>query len=348
MQPMPPGPPGPPGPPNGPPSGSGPSWPGTPPGPPGPPTGPGSPYGGGPEAPKSGRPAWLLPVGLGAVVGALVGVGIWLLVAGGGDDDQEVGGTGGGTVTTQEPDATTSTSETTGTTEPSGGAEISLTGTWEGTYVCTQGETGMTLTIVDTAGDLDAIVEWYEVDSNPGVPSGAYAMEGTIDGTELELSGTEWIDQPEDYVMADITAELDTSGATPRLEGTVVGERCSDLSLEQTATTPWYEGTWTGGYDCGQGLTGLTLTIDDVGDNKVEAVFEFYEVPENPGVPSGSYRLEGAYDDHGLVMEGVEWIERPAGYLMVGLESDFITRPDYFAGVVTDRSCTAFLLERQT
>jgi hypothetical protein len=32
---------------------------------------------------------------------------------------------------------------------------------------------------------------------------------------------------------------------------------------------------------------------------------------------------------------------------MVGLESDFITRPDFFAGVVTDPSCTAFLLERQ-
>jgi hypothetical protein len=309
---------------------------------------PGSPYhgGGGPEGPGKARPAWLVPVGIGAVVGALVGVGIWLAVSGGGDDEQEVGGTGGGSVTTEEPDSTT-TEATTDTTESPTGAEISLTGTWEGEYVCSQGETGMTLTIVDTGGELDAVVEWFEVDSNPGVPSGAYAMEGAISGTELTLEGTEWIDRPEGYMMAPIGAELVTSGAAPVLEGSVESEGCSDLSLAQTSTAAWYAGTWEGGYDCGQGLTGLELTIDDTGEGQVEATFEFFEVPENPGVPSGSYRLEGSYADHGLTMEGVEWIDQPEGYVMVGLESDFITRPDFFAGIVTDPSCTAFLLEKK-
>ena len=205
----------------------------------------------------------------------------------------------------------------------------------------------MTLTIVDTGGDLDAIVEWYAVDSNPEVPAGAYAMEGSVSGTELSLTGSEWIEEPEGYMMAPIGAELDTSGTTPVLEGSVEGEGCSDLSLTQTSTAPWYAGTWEGGYDCGQGLTGLTLMVDDIGEGQVESTFEFYDVPENPGVPSGSYRLEGSYADHGLTMEGVEWIDQPDGYVMVGLESDFITRPDFFAGVVTDPACTAFLLERQ-
>lgn len=307
----------------------------------------GSPYGG-PEGPRKERPAWLVPVGVGAVVGALVGVGIWLVVSGGGDDEEEVGGTGGGSVTTQEPETTTTQgSETTETTTGTTGGEISLTGTWEGEYVCSQGVTGMTLTIVDTGGDLDAVVEWFEVESNPGIDPGAYAMEGSINGTELRLEATEWIDQPEGYMMVPIAASLDTSGSAPKLEGAVDSPSCTDLVVTRTSEAAWYAGTWEGGYDCGQGLTGLTLMVDDVGEGQVEATFEFYEVPENPGVPSGSYRLEGSYADHGLTMDGVEWIDQPDGYVMVGLESDFITRPSHFAGVVTDPSCTAFLLERQ-
>ena len=333
MEPMqPPMPPGPPGPP-------------MPPGPPGPPLSPGPPgppYYGQPEPPR--RPGWVLPVGIGVVVGTLIGVAVWVVMSGDGDSaGDEIGGGTGTTTTTGEVSSTTVDSEP---APPDDAA--SLTGTWAGTYVCSQGETGMTLSIVDSAGDLEAIMEFYEVDGNPGVPSGAFAMEGTSTDGAVSLDGTEWIDQPDGYVMGGIEAEVTGSGAVQQLAGTVDSEGCTTFTLDRTTTEPWYVGTWKGGYDCGQGLTGLTLTVLDTGDDNVEATFAFYEIPENPGVPSGSYRLEGGYADHGLTLDGVEWIEQPDGYVMVGLESDFITRPSHFAGKVLDPSCTAFLLEKST
>lgn len=309
--------------------------------PPGPPTGPpGPPYYGEPEPPP--KRSWVLPVGIGAVVGTLIGVAVWVTMSGGDDDGEEIGG--GPSTTATEP--VTTTGDTVPPDEPTGAA-ASLTGTWQGTYVCSQGETGMTLTVVDSDGDLDAIIEFYEVDSNPGVPSGAFAMEGTSADGAVSLEGTEWIDEPEGYVMAGIEAELTGSGEVQQLAGSVDGEGCTTFTLDRTSTEPWYVGTWEGGYDCGQGLTGLTLTVADPGDGNVEATFAFYEVPENPGVPGGSYRLEGSYADHGLTLDGVEWIEQPDGYVMVALQSDFITRPTHFAGKVLDPSCTAFLLAKQ-
>lgn len=318
-----------------------------PPGPPGPVQPPGPPQ---PPEPPRGK-GWVVPVGIGVVIGTLIGAAVWVVMSGD-DDDTAGGGNGGSTTTTQEPTTTTTTAAG---PAPAGGP--SLTGTWEGTYECTQGETGMTLSIVDVGGDLDAIMEFYEVDDNPGVPAGAFAMEGTSGAEGIELAGTEWIEEPEGYVMGGLTADA-VEGEVEQLEGAVDSEGCTTFDLSRTSPEPWYVGEWKGGYDCGQGMTGLTLTIaegegsaggDGVGaDSSVEATFAFYEVPENPGVPSGSYSLQGSYADGGLALDGVEWIEQPDGYVMVGMESDFVTRPDYFAGKVLDPSCTAFLLEKST
>ena len=303
------------------------------------------------EPPRS--KGWVVPVGIGVVIGTVIGAIVWVAMSGGDDEDDTAGGgNGGGTVTTQEPTDTTAA-------EPAPAGGPSLTGTWEGTYECSQGETGMTLSVVDVGGDLDAIMEFYEVDSNPGVPAGAFAMEGTNGESGIELAGTEWIEEPDGYTMGGLTAEA-VEGEVEHLEGVADSEGCTTFSLDRTSTEPWYVGEWKGGYDCGQGMTGLTLTIAAAGasgegdgagasgGSSVEATFAFYEVPENPGVPSGSYRLEGGYADGGLALEGVEWIEQPEGYVMVGMESDFVTRPGYFAGKVLDPSCTAFLLEKST
>ena len=66
----------------------------------------------------------------------------------------------------------------------------------------------------------------------------------------------------------------------------------------QGADATVLNGTWLGTYNCpeGQGLTGLTLLLLGAPDGSVDAVFEFYEVPENPGWPSGSFNMTGTYD----------------------------------------------------
>ena len=47
-----------------------------------------------------------------------------------------------------------------------------LTGTWDGTYICSQGETGLKLTVNATSdGKLTATFNFFAVPTNPGVPT---------------------------------------------------------------------------------------------------------------------------------------------------------------------------------
>jgi hypothetical protein len=280
-----------------------------------------------------------MPVVVGTLVGALLGVGLWFAVSPGDDDDN------GG------PDPSTSTSEpgpTTSAAPDPGPDQASLTGTWTGTYECAQGPSDVTLTVVDLQGDVDA---FFEFGGNGDVPPGAYTMAGTNEDGVLTLDGDEWIEQPDDYAQVGLIGEV-SGDSEDELTGTVEGEGCTTFSVSRTSTDPWYVDEWEGAYDCGQGLTGLTVTIEAAADpadpGAVTGTFSFFEVPQNPGVPSGSYRMEGTYADGDLSLEGVEWVDQPDSYVMVGLESDpdMLSRPSLFAGKVTDPSCTAFILRR--
>lgn len=96
-------------------------------------------------------------------------------------------------------------------------------------------------------------------------------------------------------------------------------------------------GKWIGKYECGQGETGLTLTIEGQSSGNVSAVFHFYAIPENPNVPTGRYSMEGVFTaKHLLVLNATEnaWIERPLGWGTVNIEgyvsNDFTT----YSGIV--------------
>ena len=75
--------------------------------------------------------------------------------------------------------------------------------TWKGEYFgCGQGTTGLRLVIKrnGTSGNkLKATFNFYAVASNPGVPSGSYAMRGYWFPGGVELTGTRWINQPSGY-----------------------------------------------------------------------------------------------------------------------------------------------------
>jgi hypothetical protein len=118
--------------------------------------------------------------------------------------------------------------------------------------------------------------------------------------------------------------------------------------VNRTSSDPWYAGVWEGGYICAQGRTDVTLTMEAVRGNGVEALFEFYAAAENPDVPSGSYRLAGVWAEGGIHLEGVEWVEQPPGYIMVDIASnpDLAIGPDLLAGRVEDESCEQFIMER--
>jgi len=78
-------------------------------------------------------------------------------------------------------------------------------------------------------------------------------------------------------------------------------------------------GTWTGSYACAQGKTGLRLAMQAAPDGTLTAVFNFYAVPDNPGVPSGSFTMTGTYSAVGVDLTHSHWISQPPGYLMVDL-----------------------------
>jgi len=77
--------------------------------------------------------------------------------------------------------------------------------------------------------------------------------------------------------------------------------------------------TWTGRYRCAQGITGITLSLEIAHDGATTGVFAFSAVPENPTVPSGSYRLRGTASrlpegGFSFDLQGESWIDQPQGY----------------------------------
>ena len=107
-------------------------------------------------------------------------------------------------------------------------------------------------------------------------------------------------------------------------------------------------GEWIGTYTCGQGLTGLTLTMTGHASGAVDAIFSFYPIPENPSIPSGSSTKRGVYlIGGGLNLESGAWIDQPLGYQMVDMIG--IVSPDKttYSGTLDNYHCTTFYVTRQ-
>ncbi|MFI7705845.1 serine/threonine-protein kinase [Nonomuraea sp. NPDC049480] len=131
----------------------------------------------------------------------------------------------------QEPVAVASPSAIVVTPTPE---RASVAGRWTGTYQCSQGKTALELTITETSsGKLDAVFAFEADPSNPGVPSGSYAMSGRLDGGILVLKGERWIDRPGQYIMVDIRATL-TEDRPSAIEGTILGQGCSTFAVERS------------------------------------------------------------------------------------------------------------------
>ena len=109
---------------------------------------------------------------------------------------------------------------------------------------------------------------------------------------------------------------------------------------------------WHGNYTCGQGSTGLTLTIDPVHaedrpSNAVRGLFEFYALQSNAGVPDGCFEMSGTVDPATTQVEltATRWLLHPPGYVTVNL-SGHISHGQTMTGAVVGPSCTQFALRR--
>ncbi len=109
-----------------------------------------------------------------------------------------------------------------------------VSGTWVGSYLCAQGETGLRLTIQNPHGDaLTATFAFYPLaSSNAGLSSGSFAMTGSYYGSRVSLQQAHWINQPLGYVMVGLQGQVSAASFT----GSVIGPGCSTF-LASRATS---------------------------------------------------------------------------------------------------------------
>ena len=155
-----------------------------------------------------------------------------------------------------------------------------------------------------------------------------------------------------------VTIFTGCGGAVPGGDRTQAPTESSaaDDTLAETSIVPDATiGLWRGTYKCGQGLTGLDLLIEQDQDGGLVAEFHFYAVPSNPGVPSGRFRMSGSVTPASVVRllaSDDDWIDRPRGYIVVGLVGSISSDGAQLAGEVVEgdgrpsAGCSAFTLAR--
>jgi hypothetical protein len=109
-------------------------------------------------------------------------------------------------------------------------------------------------------------------------------------------------------------------------------------------------GTWEGEYTCGQGNTGLKLTVKSPQSGAVPATFEFFPLQSNPAAAKGSYTMVGTVSAAGqLVFKQQQWIDQPPGYVMVDLAVTSPLEPDatQLSGDVLMDNCKGFSVRKR-
>jgi hypothetical protein len=111
---------------------------------------------------------------------------------------------------------------------------------------------------------ITATFNFYGTSQNPNLPRGSYVMQGSYSTKtkELKLGGVGWLERPENYDMVPLSGTINDSGTlfTGRIE--FIG--CEKFTLKRVSkgSASPLSGDWKGSYDCSQGLTGLTLSIE--------------------------------------------------------------------------------------
>jgi eukaryotic-like serine/threonine-protein kinase len=109
-----------------------------------------------------------------------------------------------------------------------------LTGTWTGSYICSQGLTGLRLVVrAARDGTLTGTFSFYALPANPRVPSGEGTITGTYSATSTDIRPGHWIRQPPGYVLVGLTAGPPADNGT-LLRGRVSTPGCSTFSVTKS------------------------------------------------------------------------------------------------------------------
>jgi hypothetical protein len=109
-----------------------------------------------------------------------------------------------------------------------------LTGTWTGSYICSQGLTGLRLVVRATQdGTLTGTFSFYALPANPHVPSGEGTITGTYSATRTDIRPDRWIKQPPGYVLVGLIAGPPADHGT-LLRGQVSTPGCATFSVTKS------------------------------------------------------------------------------------------------------------------
>jgi eukaryotic-like serine/threonine-protein kinase len=109
-----------------------------------------------------------------------------------------------------------------------------LTGTWTGSYICSQGLTGLRLVVrAAPDGTLTGTFSFYALPANPHVPSGEGTITGTYSATRTDIRPGHWIKQPPGYVLVGLAAGPPADNGT-LLRGRVSDSGCSTFSVTKS------------------------------------------------------------------------------------------------------------------
>ena len=105
-----------------------------------------------------------------------------------------------------------------------------LTGRWTGSYICSQGDTGLRLVLRVQGKALTGTFSFYPLARNPGVSSGEYTLTGTYSATRTDLVPGRWISEPSGYQLVGLTAGPPADNGAV-LRGRVSNPACSTFSV---------------------------------------------------------------------------------------------------------------------
>lgn len=208
----------------------------------------------------------------------------------------------------------------------------SIVKTYTGTYSegSLQSLHGFDLEILsyDENGHVEAVFSFYNADGTKDL-FGSYKMEGEmvlkVNGSvSIQLTGTEWIEQPLGYhMLSDMEVAINA-------DRTILSSEKYELYGVEKDANGLYDvsdivKTYSGTYTANWGVTGMDLTITscDVNNGYVQAESYFYPGEESSKAKTGRFTMIGrvvyVYPDGSvkLALMGDEWIEEPDGAVML-------------------------------
>lgn len=100
---------------------------------------------------------------------------------------------------------------------------------------------------------------------------------------------------------------------------------------------------FSGSYLCAQGDTAVTLRVLDVRGTSVRTEFVFAHAPT---AVAGRFTLRGTCVGDEVTLVPEAWVQRPDGYIMVGMRGALSAGATRYEGTMMHPSCGTFALRR--